>query len=204
MYKVCSVCIVITLLLSVSAFGTGNIQMGGLGQTQGFQIYGSNPVSVIGGSGSATGGNLASVEHDQSLMKSFSAALTESEKSMLIQSADAAGKCGKLCVQQQGTAIGSQSQLLSNLGWKNMAGQGQSLDVGIQETIKKMSGTGSAEGAQSSLSEQSQSIIGGGSIMNASQSVGAIQTASVTGSKWTDALASNTINVIAEQMQTSN
>ena len=203
MLKVYSV-FVVALLLSVSAYGMGDFQMGSLGQTQGFSIYGENLASQVGGNGTASAGNMASVEQDNNLNKIFGASLTQKEGSMLVQGANTSGHCGTLSVEQVGGSEGSQGQLLFNSCFGSMATQGQSLEVGLKQYAEKENGSGTAEGAQGSLAGQCQTILGNGTIMTSSQSIGAAQTANVSGNKWSDGLAGNLAEITATQTQMAN
>jgi hypothetical protein len=203
MVKRYAVCIAVTLLLSVEVFAMGNTSMGNIGQTQSFDMYGSNPASVIG-HGSSTSSNMADVDQTQNLKKLCSTILTQHEKSMLTQGSDVSAKCGSLRVCQEGSAQGFQNQLLANMGRKGMTMQGQSLEMSLQQTALKKCGSGSAEGSQGSLSEQSESVIGQGIVMNSSQTIGAIQTANISGSTGSNAIASNVVNIAAHQSQMSN
>jgi hypothetical protein len=203
MLRVYAICVSITLLLSAGAFALGNMPKTEIGQTQNFQINGSLPISIIGVHGSTSVGHITYVEQDQSLMKLNNRALTQTETSLLTQNTNALNKCGSINFLQQGSAVGTQEQLLSKTGWKNTTTMGQSLDVGLQQYAVKYGG-GNAEGVQSSFSEQNQSVTGAGSLMNSSQSVGAIQTTNISGTAWSGSEVANTIKVIAEQTQTSN
>lgn len=202
MVKICTVCIAATLLFSAGAFAMGNIHTTNIGQTQGFELYGTNPVTIVG-YGWASGRNKGSVEQDQNLKKLYGTVLAQSEKGLLSQRANVCAHCGTVSVSQEGGAAGSQNQLLTTLGKKNITNQGQSLEVGLAQTVLQKCGSGSANTAQRSFTEQSQSIIGAGITMNESQSVGALQTANISGTGWSEAMVANTISVIANQSQTS-
>ncbi|MBN1972429.1 MAG: hypothetical protein JW787_02225 [Sedimentisphaerales bacterium] len=196
--------IVAALLLSVSAYGMGGLQLSGLGQTQGFSIYGENLASQVGGSGTSSAGNMASVEQNNNLTKIFGGNLSQSEGSMLVQGANTSGHCGSLSVQQIGGSSGTQGQLLSNTWCGSMATQGQSLEVGLQQAAEKDGGSGTAEGTQGSLAGQCQTILGNGTIMTSSQSIGAAQTANVSGNVWSDGQAGNLVQITATQTQMAN
>ena len=202
MVKICIVCLATTLLLSTGVFATGHTQMGGIGQTQGFELYGTNPVTIVG-YGWASGSNKGSVVQDQTMKKLYGTVLTQSEKGMLSQHAKVCANCGTVSVNQEGGATGSQNQLLTNLGKKNMTAQGQTLEAGLAQTVLQKCGSGSAQAAQHTLDEQSQSIVGAGITMNESQSIGAVQTANVSGSGWANTMVENTISVVANQSQMS-
>jgi hypothetical protein len=201
MFKICIVCAAITLLLSAGAFAIGNIHTTNIGQTQDFVLYGSNPLSIVG-RGWASSTNSGSVDQDQSLKKPYGTVLTQSEKAMLSQHANVCAQCGTVRIRQEGGATGSQDQLLTNIGKKNMTNQGQSLEAGLAQNLKNF-GSGSAHAAQHSFTAQSQSIVGAGITMNESQSIGAAQTANISGTGWASSLAANTISVVANQSQTS-
>ena len=204
MLKSYAVCIVIALLMTSGLFGMGDIRMQNIGQTQCFDMYGSNPINLIGAQGSATVSNMANVDQSQDLKKLCSTILTQSVKGMLTQYADASNKCGTLRVMQEGSSQGFQNQLLPNIGQKGITTQGQSLTLGLQQNIMKNSGTGTAEGSQAYLTEQNGSVIGNGTILNASQTIGAIQTANVSGTYGSNAVTGNIVNVTANQSQMAN
>lgn len=200
MLKIFSICVATVLVLSSGAFAIPS--KSGLGQTECFNMIGENQVSIDGWCGSATSGNMSTVDQEQKIGKLCNIGARQSESSMLTQSADASGKCGDLDVYQLGTVDASQEQLASKICWKALTTQEQSLDVEIGQTVEKDGGYGTASGAQGSISEQSQSIKDRGIIMNASQCIGAIQYANVSG--LSDAFAGNYTSVTAEQTQKAN
>jgi hypothetical protein len=204
MFKVLTACIMVTLMFSTSVFALGGMQTGTIGQTQGFDIYGENMASQIGGHATSVAGNMTSIDQKNTLLTMCGPTLTQKEGSMLTQCANTSGTCGSLRVDQIGGSSGSQCQLLGNLGCFSFKTQGQTLEVGLQESATKDGGTGSAEGAQGSLATQCQTILSGRTIMTSTQTIGAAQTANVTGNKWSDGAAGNLITVTATQTQMSN
>ncbi|MEJ2648501.1 MAG: hypothetical protein P8016_08870 [Sedimentisphaerales bacterium] len=200
MFRICMVCATTTLLLSTASFGIGNILPTNIGQTQSFELYGTNPLSIVG-RGWASSSNSSSADQDQSIKKL--ATLTQSEKGTLSQRASLCAQCGTVRVRQEGGAAGSQDQLLTTIGRKSMAKQGQSLEAGLAQRVLKNFGSGSGQASQRSFADQSQSIVSAGTTMNQSQSVGAAQTANISGSGWGSTLAANTISVVTSQSQTS-
>lgn len=204
MNKIYATCLAATLLLSAGTFATGYLGVKSIGQAENFDIYGKNVVSLIGGYGSITSGNIGKVDQSQSSKGLFNLWATQSENSKLNQNADASGKCGTFNVVQIGNAEGAQNQLASNT-WRNKStSQGQSLEVNLGQTLEKSGGFGGVSGVQSSISDQNQSVVGAGSIMKESQFIGAMQYADISGSAWTNADALNYISVITDQKQNSN
>jgi hypothetical protein len=204
MKKIYAACLAVTLLLSVGSFAAGYLGVKSIGQAENFDIYGKNMVSVIGGYGSTTSVNIGKVDQSQSSKGLFNIWASQSETSKLNQNADASGKCGNFNVVQTGSAEGAQNQASSNTWRNNSTSQGQSLEVNLGQSLEKNGGFGNAGGVQSSISEQSQSIGGAGSIMNESQFIGAMQKAEISGSPWSDTEVFGYISVITNQQQNSN
>ena len=204
MNKTLLACLVVTLLVSANAFAIGFVPMGSIGQTQSFAIYGENMASQVGSSTGSTAGNMATVGQSNSLANFCSPLLSQNEGSMLIQGASTSGHCGSLEVQQIGGSNGSQGQLLASIGCKDMTSQGQSLGSTIQMAINKDGGSGAAEGTQSSIADQSQTILSGRTMMNSTQSIGSIQNGSVSGNSFSGGSVLNYADISATQTQTAN
>jgi len=204
MNKLLLVCLVVTMLFSASAFATGFVPMGSIGQTQGFSLYGENAASQVGSSASSSAGNMLTVGQSNNLTEFCSPMLTQNQGSMLMQGASTSGHCGTLGVQQIGGSTGNQGQLLASIGCKDMTTQTQSLGSTIQMAIDKDGGHGAAEGTQSSIADQSQTILSGKTIMNSTQSIGSIQNGSVSGNNWSGGSVFNYADISATQTQTAN
>lgn len=198
MLKVYGVCVATVLLLSASAFATS--PLGGIGQSQNFNIIGENMVSMIDGPGSTAAGNMSTISQGQSVIECCKLTGMQNESSMLSQSANACGKCGILGVLQGAMVGGAQEQLANSCSLK---GQGQIFNMGLMQSATKTGGEGGASGAQGSVTDQEQSILGGG-VMSECQFVGATQYADVSGACGSDSLAANTLGITASQTQMSN
>lgn len=190
------VCLATVLVLSAGAHA-------GIGQIEDFDIIGDVLVLVVGGPGSATGGNMATVGHGQSATLPSGLAAMQNENAMLSQSAGVVGSGGplSLSVVQSGMAGGWQEQLAFSLAGPKA--QGQSLGVGLLQTAQKVNGPGNAGGAQGFVANQNQAIVGGGA-MSESQFIGAAQYANVSGASSSNGIVVNALGITATQLQTTN
>lgn len=194
MFRTYVVCLATVLVLSAGAHA-------GIGQIENFDIIGDNFVLIVGGPGSSTGGNMATVGHGQSTTLPGGLTAIQNENVMLSQSAGVTGSGGLLSVVQGGIASGMQEQLALSLGGPKL--QGQALGVGLLQTAIKENGPGNAGGAQGFVSNQNQALVGGGA-MNESQFIGAAQYANISGASSSDGLVVNFLGITATQLQTAN
>jgi len=201
MYKLFLASLAATIVFSASVFATGFVPMGNIGQTEGFSLYGTNYASQVGTHATSSSGNMATVGQNNNLTELWGPKLIQNEGSVLLQGANTSGNCGSLSVQQIGESTGTQGQALSNIGCFNMTSQGQTLGSGLQQSIIKDGGNGTATGTQSSIADQCQTILNGRTIMNSSQTIGAVQTGTVTGNGRSDGSAGGLIDITATQTQ---
>ena len=194
MFRTYVVCLATVLVLSAGAHA-------GIGQIEDFDIIGDNFVLLVGGPGSSTGGNMATVGHGQSTTLPGGLTAIQNENAMLSQSASVVGSGGLLSVVQGGIAGGLQDQLALSLGGPKL--QGQVLGVGLLQTVIKENGPGNAGGAQGFVSDQNQALVGGGA-MTESQFIGAAQYANISGASSSDGLVVNFLGITAVQLQTAN
>lgn len=187
------VCLATVLVLSAGAHA-------GIGQMEQFDIVEGNLVLLVGGPGSATGGNMATVGHGQFATLPGGTTAMQNENAMLSQSAGVVGSGGLFGVFQGGIAGGAQEQLA--LGFAGPKAQGQELGVGLLQIALKGNGRGNAGGAQGFVSNQNQTLVGRGGVMNESQFIGAAQYANVSGGGSSGGLVVNALCVTATQLQT--
>jgi len=198
------VCIAATLVLSASAFATGFLPMSGIGQTQGFSVYGENYATQTGLHTTTNAGNIATVGQKNDLSELCGPKLIQNQGSVLMQGANASGSCGSIEVQQIGGSTGTQGQLLSTIGRSSLATQNQTLGAGLQQSLGISGSNGTGTSTQSSIAGQCQTILNGRTVMNSSQTIGAVQTGSVSGNGWSGGSAGGLIDITATLSQMAN
>lgn len=187
------VCLATVLVLSAGAHA-------GISQIDQFNIIGKNLALVVGGPGSATVGNMATVIQGQSTILPGGTAAIQNQNAMLSQGAGVVGSGGLVGIFQGAKACGAQGQLA--LGFAGPKVQGQALGVNLLQAALKGNGPGSAGGAQGFVSNQNQVLVGGGRVMNESQFIGAAQYANVSGAG--SSLVVNALCISATQLQMAN
>jgi hypothetical protein len=187
------------LILSIFILLFTSAAFANVGHVQGFSIGSLNMVVRCGPVGSAHGGNMVTIGQSQQLQKPcFYTNANQQQGGTLVQCGVAHGRCGVSGVTNNAAIHGSQGQHVKPFG---SAGQGQGLSVNLGQVAMKHGGVGGANGAQNFVGGQSQTISTPGTTSTESQFVGVGQFAAVSGSRGSNAMVVNSVNVNMGQGQ---
>ena len=186
---------VVILLLSSGAFAN-------IGQVQGFSIGAFNKVKIVGGFGSAVGGNMLKVGQRQTASKPRLGSAAIKQGGILTQHARVRGRGGTMGVVQNASVDGSQHQFIGGRR-RGSHTQGQSLNLSLNTIARKpRGGIGRVVGSQSFVGGQSQRQATRGGFSASSQFVQAEQTVKIIGGRRSNVVVKNNLNVTMFQGNT--
>ena len=186
---------VVILLLSSGAFAN-------IGQVQGFSIGAFNKVKIVGGFGSAVGGNMLKVGQRQTASKPRLGSAAIKQGGILTQHARVRGRGGTIGVVQNASVDGSQHQFIGGRR-RGSHTQGQSLNLSLNTIARKpRGGIGRVVGSQSFVGGQSQRQATRGGFSASSQFVQAEQTVKIIGGRRSNVVVKNNLNVTMFQGNT--
>ena len=171
-----------------------------IGQDQDFSIGGFNMVKRVGGYGRAESENAVTVGQCQAAHSAGSAALQQ-QVGKIAQNASVSGIGGTTKVLQDASVEGLQDQTIKGRR-HGLRAQDQSLNVELDNVLRKTGGIGKAQGTQSFVGRQSQIQITPGGIGVNTQSVEAEQSAKIAGSPCSTVIVNNSLDVQMGQSQT--
>ena len=198
----------VILLLSSGVFATvGNVRCMPIGSSttisQGgdFSIGASNLVKRIGGAGCAEGGNIVTAGKCQEAQAAGSEAI-EKQIGMIVQGAKVSGAGGMTKVKQDASVDALQGQVIEARRFgTTKQGQGQYLDVNLDNNVHKFGGIGRAEGVQGFVGLQHQSEVTPRATNTNTQFVGVLQYANVGGGPCSNIIVNNSVDVNMGQYQ---
>jgi hypothetical protein len=158
-----------------------------------------NWVFRTGPQGSATGGNTATVGHNQNATDPGGTVALQEETGILTQSASASGSGGITQVSQETVAEGNQMQNKSN-----PQQQLEAAILNLKQNASKIHGMGSAMGAQGFVGTQNQTIAGPGGTSAESQIVGAAQYSTIEGGDCSEGMVDQNLVITVTQSNTNS
>lgn len=186
---------VVIMLLSSGAFAN-------IGQVQGFSIGAFNKVQIVGGFGSAVGGNTLEVGQRQTASNPRLGRAVIKQGAILTQNARVQGRGGTIGIVQNASVDGSQNQFIGGRH-RGSNTQGQSLNLNLNTIARKPGGgIGRVVGSQSFVGEQSQRRATRGGFSASYQFVQAEQGVKIIGGQRSNIVVKNNLNVTMFQGDT--
>lgn len=187
-----SLSVVVILLVASGAFAC-------IGRAEGFSINALNVVQRVGGAGWAESGNVVIIGLGNSAYATDTVS-AQKESGILVQNAGTVGFGGSARIMQNASIAGRQGQIVLGVKPDGQV-QRQSLNVGLENVIRTVSGIGRSTGTQSFVGSQRQVVVTPNGKAANYQVAGVAQFASVSAHPASNVVVVNTMDVKMGQSQ---